>query len=103
MNTLLNGNLSFLMTIGCAALVTYLLRAGGLLLADRLPRSGRFKQFMDALPGTILLSLIAPGIVSAGIWGGVAAACTAICAYITKNAFLAMFVGVAIVAIQRQL
>lgn len=93
---------STFMTIGAAALVTYSLRFGGLMLASKLPQSGRFKQFMDALPGTILLSLIVPGIVAAGVIGGVAAGCTAICAYKTKNAFISMLIGVLIVALYRQ-
>ncbi len=89
-------------TIAFCALLTYGLRIGGLLLAGRLPNSGRFKSFMDALPGTILLSLIAPGILSAGLWGGVAALATAVCTYKTGNVFLAMLTGVAIVAVSRQ-
>lgn len=89
------------LTIMLAALATYGLRVGGLLLATRLPDAGRFKRFMDALPGTILLSLIAPGIISAGIWGMIGALCTALCAWKTRNVFLAMLVGVVIVAASR--
>lgn len=86
-----------------AAAATYGLRLGGLLLASRLPREGRFKRFMDALPGTILLALVAPGALAAGPWGLVAAAATAVCTWKTGQVFLAMLVGVAIVAVQRQL
>lgn len=89
-------------TIGAAALATYFLRFGGLMLAGKLPQSGRFKQCMDALPGTILLSLIVPGMLAAGVIGSVAAGCTAICAYKTKNAFVSMLLGVLIVALYRQ-
>ena len=88
-------------TIVCAALVTYALRIGGLLLSERLPATGRFKAFMDALPGTLLLALIAPGIAASGIWGGVAALATAVCTRKTGNVFLAMLVGVGIVAAGR--
>jgi len=100
--TAIASNASVLVTIGLAAMVTYLLRFGGLMLAGRLPRSGRWKRFMDALPGTILLSLIAPAIVSAGAWGGVGTLATALCAYKTKNVLLSMLLGVAIVALSRQ-
>ena len=100
--TAMASNASLFLTIGLAAMVTYLLRFGGLMLAGRLPRSGRWKRFMDALPGTILLSLIAPAIVSAGLWGGVGALATALCAYKTKNVLLSMLLGVAIVALSRQ-
>ncbi len=89
--------------IAGAAAVTYSLRLGGLLLSDRLPKAGRFKKLMDALPGTILLSLVAPGIVSAGLWGCVAAAVTALLAYKTGNVFVAMLAGIISVAAQRQL
>jgi uncharacterized membrane protein len=91
-----------MMVIGFAALVTYSLRIGGLLLSEKLPKAGRFKKFMAALSGTILLSLIAPGIASAGLWGGIAAFCTGLCSYFTRNIFLAMLVGVGIVALARQ-
>ncbi len=89
-------------TIICAALVTYGLRLGGLLLSERLPSTGRFKVFMDALPGTLLLALIAPGILAAGLWGTIAALCTAAITHKTGNVFLSMIVGVAIVAVSRQ-
>ncbi|MFZ7126165.1 MAG: AzlD family protein [Desulfobacterales bacterium] len=90
-------------TIAGAAFVTYALRFGGLLLSEKLPRSGRFKIFMDALPGTILLSLVAPGILSAGWWGCIAALSTAVCAWKTRNVFLAMLIGMGIVAAARHL
>lgn len=90
------------LTIGFAAVVTYSLRFGGLMLASKLPDSGRFKRFMDALPGTILLSLIVPGMVSSGVFGCFGALCTAVCAYKTQNAFISMLAGVLIVAVYRQ-
>lgn len=89
------------LTILLAAIVTYALRAGGLLLAERFPKTGRFKKFMDALPGTILLSLIVPGIFNAGIWGWMATACTAFCSLKTGNVFASMALGVGIVAVGR--
>ena len=90
-----------LATILLAAAITYALRLGGLLLADWLPRKGRFKVFMDALPGAILVALVAPGILSAGLWGCIAAACTAVLTWKTQNVFLAMLTGMLIVAVTR--
>ncbi len=86
------------LVICAAALVTYGLRLGGLLLAGRLPKTGRFKKFMDALPGTILLSLIIPAALAGGVWSWVATVCTAICSLKTGNVFISMLLGVAIVA-----
>jgi len=89
------------LTIGCAALTTYTLRLGGLLLAGRLPKTGRFKRFMDALPGTILLSLIVPAAVAAGPVGWLATIATGVCSVKTGNIFLSMLVGIALVAAGR--
>ncbi len=103
MNTPSPSDLSVVMAIAGAALATYGLRLGGLLLAEHLPRKGGFRCFMDALPGTILLSLIAPGIFSAGLLGGIAAMTTALCAWKTRNVLLAMGLGMGAVAVGRWL
>lgn len=103
MNHVSATDLSIALAITGAALATYSLRLGGLLLAGRLPKNGGFKRFMEALPGTILLSLVAPGIFSAGMLGGVAALATALCAWKTRNVLLAMVVGMGIVAAGRAL
>jgi len=89
------------MVIGAAACVTYTLRLGGLLLAGRLPKAGRFKRFMDALPGTILLSLIVPAALNGGLWSWIATGCTALCSLKTGNVFVSMLLGVAIIAMSR--
>lgn len=92
-----------LILVSLVALLTYGLRAGGLLLADRLPKSPRFQAFMEALPGALLVALVAPGIRHTGIWGGIAACLTAFTAYKTRNVFLAMLPGMILVALQRSL
>jgi uncharacterized membrane protein len=89
------------LTIFCAATVTYSLRLSGLLLAGRLPKTGRFKKFMDALPGTILLSLIVPAAIGAGPIGWLATALTGLCSLKTGNVFVSMLVGIVIVAAGR--
>ena len=89
------------LTIFGAAGVTYSLRIGGLLLAERLPKTGKFKRFMEALPGTILLSLIVPAALAAGPIGWLATLCTALCSLKTGNVFLSMMVGILIVAAGR--
>lgn len=98
MKELVGSDATVILAIAAAALATYALRLGGLLLADRLPQNGGFRRFMDTLPGTILLSLVAPGIASAGFLGAVAALATAFCAWRTRNVLLSMALGMAIVA-----
>ena len=92
-----------ILAIAGAALVTYSLRLGGLLLSEHLPRSGRFKRFMETLPGTILVALVAPGIIAAGFWGCLAALSTALLTWKTGNVFIAMLSGMVIVAAARHM
>lgn len=99
----LSPDLGVWLTIVFAALVTYSLRISGLLLASRLPRKGRFKKFMDALPGTILLSLIVPAALAAGPIGWLATLLTGLSSLKTGNVFISMLVGIVIVATGRWL
>ena len=91
-------NLAVILAIAGAAVVTYAFRLGGLLLSQKLPTTGRAKDFMEALPGTILVALVAPGIIAAGFWGSVAALVTALLVWRTGNVFIAMLSGMIIVA-----
>jgi len=89
--------------IALVALGTYSLRFGGLILASRLPKTGRIRRGMDALPGALLFSLVLPNIVGEGLWGIAAGALTALVALRTKNLLFAMVAGMAVILIQRQL
>ena len=60
-------SLEALVTILGMASVTYAIRAGGLLLANRLPPGGFVAAWLGHLPGAVLASLVAPAIVS-GAW-----------------------------------
>ena len=56
---------AFITILGMAA-VTFAIRAGGLLLADRLPRTGFVASWMKHIPAAVLASLVAPAIVGGG-------------------------------------
>jgi uncharacterized membrane protein len=96
-------NAQVFLAVGLAALVTYSLRLGGLLLASRFPRAGRFRKGMDALPGALLFSLVLPSIVSEGLWGLVAGGLTALTVVRTRNPLLAMVVGMLVIFAARKL
>ena len=84
------------------AAITYALRFGGLMLADRLPRTGPVRRFLDALPGTILLSLVVPAAIHAG-WVGAFGLVACLAVYIkSKNLLLTMIGGVLAVWLLRQ-
>lgn len=73
--------------------ITYALRLGGLLLADRLPKIGPARRFLDCLPGTILLSLTVPGALHAGVEGIVGLCACLLVYYRSRNLLLTMAAG----------
>lgn len=92
-----------LAAVGLAAVVTYALRLGGLLLAARFPKAGRFRRGMDALPGALLFSLVVPSIVAEGLWGLLATVLTAIVVLRSRNTLAAMLCGMLVIFIARKI
>lgn len=87
--------------IALSAAFVYSIRFLGLVFGEKLPRTGFFKRGMDALPGAIFAALVFPGIVSAGIPGGVAAGVIFAATRKTGNVLLALLLGVGTVALLR--
>lgn len=85
------------------ALVTYATRAGGLWLASRLELSGRAEVFLEQIPGAILVSLVAPVVVSGGPVAWFAALAVALVAWRTGSLLGAMVVGVGAVLLLRSI
>lgn len=89
-----NINPTVWLTILGMAAVTYLTRSGGLLLMNRIPLTARLKAGLQALPGTILISLITPLVLTTGWAEILAAGFTALVAWRSKNFVLAMMTGI---------
>ena len=89
-----------LVILGMAA-VTFAVRAGGFLLADRLPETGFVAVWMRHIPGAVLASLIAPAIVTGGPPEWIGAAATALVWMATRNLLPAMAAGVLAVYLLR--
>jgi uncharacterized membrane protein len=86
-----------LVTILGMAVVTYATRASGLWLGNRLTVPSRLDAVFAALPGAILVSLVAPEVATAGVRGMAAAAATALVALrLRGNIVVPMVVGVVI-------
>ncbi len=94
-------SLDVTLAIALAAVGTYALRVGGLLLAARLPKTGRLRRGLDALPGALLLSLVVPSMANGGPVGVLAGIVTALTAWRTRNTFAAMLLGMAVVFVDR--
>lgn len=90
-----------LITILGMAAVTYAIRAGGLLLANRLPTTGFVANWMKHVPGAVLASLIAPAVLAGGVAEAIAAAATALIYIASRNLFAAMVGGVVAVYLAR--
>ena len=86
--------------LGMAA-VTFAIRAGGFLLANRLPSTGFVAAWMRHIPGAVLASLVAPAVVSGGPAEWAAAAATALAWLLTRNLLPAMAAGVLTVYLMR--
>jgi uncharacterized membrane protein len=79
------------------AAVTYATRASGLWVGSRLRITPRLERVFDALPGAILVSLVAPAVARAGIPGLVGAgAATLVAVRWRGNIVLPMVVGVVV-------
>jgi uncharacterized membrane protein len=85
------------------ALVTYAIRAGGLLLAGRLPQTGFVAAWLRHIPGAVLASLVAPAVAAGGPAEWIASVVTAGAYLLTKQLFVAMAAGVGAVYLARLL
>ncbi|BBE74519.1 AzlD family protein [Oharaeibacter diazotrophicus] len=85
-----------LLAILAMGLATYATRVAGLFLAGRLPRTGRVRIALDALPPAVLTAVIAPALVE-GPAEAVAGAVTALLAF-RLPLIATVAIGVAVVA-----
>jgi uncharacterized membrane protein len=85
------------------ALATYATRAGGLWLASRFDLSERAGAWLDQIPGAILVSLVAPVVLTGGIAEALAALAVLIVALRTGSLPAAMLTGVGAVVVLRAL
>ncbi|MET3928046.1 AzlD domain-containing protein [Devosia sp. 2618] len=90
-----------LLAIFGMALVTFAVKAGGLLLANRLPREGFAASWLRHIPGAVLASLVAPALVTGSAAEVIAAAVTGLVFVVSRNLFAAMASGVLAVFLAR--
>jgi uncharacterized membrane protein len=83
------------------AVATYATRIGGILLGGYLPKTGRVRRALDALPAAVLTAVIAPAVI-AGPAEMMAAALTLVAA-LRLPMIVAVLVGMGSVAILRAL
>ncbi|MEP2783741.1 MAG: AzlD domain-containing protein [Pseudoruegeria sp.] len=88
--------------LGLAA-ASFAIRIGGFLLALHLPQEGAWARGMDALPGCLIIALVAMLMLNGGMneWGG--GTVTLLVAYKTRNLPVSMVSGILTVALMRLL
>ena len=79
------------------ALVTYATRAGGLWIMGRVTTSARIEAWLRHIPGSVLISLVAPLMLAGGVAEMLAVIAVVLVAACTRNLLLAMVAGVVIV------
>lgn len=90
-------DISALAAIVGMALVTFLTRVSGLWLMGRVTLTPRMEAGLRAVPGAVLISILAPAALAAGPAEIIAALATVLLMIRTKNLLLSIIVGVAAV------
>jgi len=85
---------SAMVAILAMAATTYATRSAGLYLVGRLNLTPRAEAFLAAIPGAVIVSIVAPTVLTQGVPEAFAALATLIVAARTKSLPLAMGVGV---------
>jgi len=89
--------------IALMAAATYLLRAGGLFLAGRVPLTPRVERFLDSLAGSILISLVVAMAVQGGTVTTLAILLAVGVVLATRQSIAAIAAAVALAAALRHL
>jgi uncharacterized membrane protein len=89
--------------IALMALATYLLRAGGLFLAGRVPLTPRVERFLESLAGSILISLVVAMAVQGGPVTALAILLAVAVVLATRQSIAAIAAAVALAAGVRHL
>jgi uncharacterized membrane protein len=90
-----------LLAIVLMAITTYATRAVGLWLASRFDLSERAGAWLDQIPGAILVSLVAPAVLTSGPAEALAALAVVVVAVRTASLPAAMVTGVVAVVVLR--
>ncbi len=89
------------LTILLMALATVVTRLGGLWLMGRIKMSPFVKRWLENLPGSLVLAIVAPTILSGNPAGLLAAAAVILTMILTRNLLLAMIAGSGMIAVIR--
>jgi branched-subunit amino acid transport protein len=95
-------SLETVLTILGMAAVTYAIRAGGFLVAARLPSTGFIALWMRNIPGAVLAALIAPEVLKGGPGAWLATIAATLVYLATRNVFATIVGGVLAIFLLRR-
>ena len=98
----MNSQYQIALTIFGMAIATYLTRCAGYFLVTKFKVTGRLEKFIKAIPGTILISIVAPAVFTSSLAEGFASLVTIAVAWRTNNLPISMIAGVIAVVVARQ-
>lgn len=87
--------------IAVMAVVTVFSRLGGYWLMAYVPVTPRVRRMLDALPGAIIISAIAPVVLNGGVVVIVAVLAAIVVTVIKRNDFIAVTTGMLVAALAR--
>jgi len=83
------------------AAVSHLIRMSGFWMMARVPLTPRIRRMLEALPGSVVAATVVPIVVKSGPAAALGIAVVLALMMLRRNEFLAVFVGVGIVALAR--
>jgi uncharacterized membrane protein len=92
-----------MLTIFVLGCISLLLRASGFFLMGYITVTPRVRRMLDALPGCVIVSAVAPVAWHGGLVATVAVVTSVVAMYISRSDFIAMFLGVGAAAALRAL
>ncbi len=92
---------STILVIVALAAVTYLTRAGGLLIMSVVPVTPRTEAFLDSLSSSVMVAIVVPALLTGDTGTVIGIVAVVVATVTTKNMLIAMTAGVAVAALTR--
>ncbi len=90
-----------ILIIVALAAVTYLARAGGLIIMSVLPVTSRTEAFLDSLSSSVMVAIVVPAMLTGDTGAVVGVGVVFFAMITTKNMLIAMTAGVVVAALVR--
>lgn len=90
-----------LLAIVVMAVVAFLMRAGGYWMMAHVPLTPRVRRILEALPGSIVVAIVAPIVARGGFVATLAVFTAAVVMILRRNELVAVVAGIAVACIAR--